>query len=107
MNPRANARRPHSTAVLVVLTISLLSLPSCLAHEHTVGLGPNDLGSESARQFYSLGGLMRWNEVDTQRMTKELRSYRITTYYSWVDLLLAPILFPLLGTTSRTVVVER
>ena len=75
-------------------------------HEHTVGLGPTGVGEESARQLYLLFGLMRLNEVDSQRMAGELTSYRVTSEWSFVDILLSPFLL-LLTVTSRTVTVEK
>lgn len=95
------------TRLLAVLTCALLSgLGGCIVHEHTVGLGPNGLGEESARQFYWMFGLFRLNEVDTERMTDDFGSYRIRTERSFSDLLLTPLLLPLTITT-RTVTVTR
>ncbi|MFO1054165.1 MAG: hypothetical protein U1F36_18260 [Planctomycetota bacterium] len=100
------SRRGRAALLAVVLGLTGIA-GGCSWHQHTVGLGPNGIGEESARQFYWGFGLVRWNEVDTQRMTHDLRSYRITTYYGFWDILLAPVLLPIFGSTSRTVVVER
>jgi hypothetical protein len=77
----------------------------CTIHRHTVGIGPNGVGEESARQFYVLFGLLRLNEVDSQRMSHEATSYLVVTKFSLVDALLSPLLF--LTVTSRTVTVYR
>lgn len=107
MPPRPFRNPLRCAALAISLGLAAMSMSSCVWHQHTVGLGPNAIGTESARQFYILFGLLRLNEVDSQRMTHDLRSYRVTTSFSLVDFLLTPILLPLLGTTSRTVVVER
>ena len=103
-------RRSRRTAGRLLLPTLLcgvaLNLASCSIHTHTVGLGPSGIGSESARQLYILFGLMRLNEVDSQRMAEDLTSYRIVTEWSFVDILLAPLLLPF-TVTSRTVTVER
>jgi len=75
-------------------------------HEHRLGLGPTGSGSESARQFYFLFGLVRTNEVDEQRMASGLTSYSVATEYGILDILLQPFLLPL-TMTSRTVTVNR
>jgi Bor protein len=81
-------------------------LPSCMYHEHRFGVGPSGTGSESARQIYLFFGLVRFNEVDEQRMAGGLQGYSVETEYSFVDLLLAPFLLPL-TMTSRTVTVNK
>lgn len=57
------------------------------------------------RQYYLLFGLVRVNEVNVQRLASELTSYEVDTEYSFVDLLLSPLLLPLTA-TSRTVTVR-
>ena len=74
-------------------------------HRHTIGTGPTGLGEQSARQYYVLFGLIRFNEVDPQRLADNLTSYEIESGYSFVDILLAPLLLPL-TVTSRTVTVR-
>jgi hypothetical protein len=87
--------------------VLLLALSAgCASHVHRVGLGPTGIGSESARQYYFLFGLVRLNNVDVQRMASDLTSYTITTEYGFFDLLLAP-LFAVLTVTSRTVTVDK
>ena len=104
MFPSHRARR-H---VLSILSVLVLVLPAagCASHVHRIGLGPTGIGSESARQYYFLFGLVRLNNVDVQRMASDLTSYSITTEYGFVDLLLAP-LFGVLTITSRTVTVDK
>ena len=51
-------------------------------------------------------GLLRWNDADVSQVTSDLTSYEIRTEYSFTDILLAPLLFPL-TVTSRTVSVVR
>ena len=86
------------------MVLAVLSTPGCLSHHHLVGLGPTGLGQESSRQFYMLFGLVRMNEVDPQRMAGDLTSYTVDSEFSFLDLLLAPILLPF-SFTSRTVTV--
>ena len=94
-----------STRRLCALALAGALLAGCMSHEHTVGLGPTGLGETSERQFYLLFGLVRFNEVDPQRMASDLTSYSIRSQYSFVDFLLAPLLLPLTVTT-RTVTVK-
>jgi ABC-type lipopolysaccharide export system ATPase subunit len=94
-------RRRRSLAVAFCCALSA----SCVAHAHVVGLGPTGIGETSVRQYYVLFGLVQFNEVNVQRMASDLTSYTIETEFSFVDLLLAPLLLPL-TVTSRTVTVK-
>ncbi|MBI5852585.1 MAG: hypothetical protein HZB39_16350 [Planctomycetes bacterium] len=105
MPSRRSSRIARGAFAALVLALSP-GLSSCVWHEHTVGLGPSGIGQESGRQFYLFFGLLRLNEVDSQRMTHDLRGYRITTEFAFIDLILAPLFLPLTVTT-RTVTVER
>ncbi len=93
---------PHA---LPAALVAALLATGCVSHHHSVGLGATGTGVQSARQFYVLFGLARVNEVDPQRLAGALTSYSIETSFSFVDLLLAPLLLPLTA-TSRTVVVR-
>ncbi len=104
MADRSSVTKRFALACLLLFAAS--GLGSCSWHQHTFGLGPNGIGVESSRQFYVFFGLLRLNEVDSQRMTHDLRSYRVTTEYSFTDVLLTPFLL-LFTVTSRTVTVER
>jgi hypothetical protein len=86
--------------------LALLLAAGCVAHRHRIGGGPTDLGETSARQFYVLFGLVRWNDVDVRRLNQDLVSYEVETRFGWTDALLAPLLLPFTA-TSRTVVVRR
>lgn len=57
------------------------------------------------RQFYMFFGFLRLNQVEPQRYTANLSSYDIVTEFSFIDLVLSPLLLPL-TVTSRTVVVS-
>ncbi len=91
---------------LVALALLACSGTSCMSHRNTVGLGPTGLGESTARQYYVMFGLLRFNEVDPKRMADSLTSYEVETSYSFVDILLMPILLPLTA-TSRTVTVRK
>jgi hypothetical protein len=78
----------------------------CAAHHHRVGTGQNGVGQSSMRQYYLFFGLLRLNEVDTQRLSGNLTSYEIVTERSFSDFLVMPLLLPL-TVTSRTVTVYR
>lgn len=91
--------------ILVWLTLCAC-LPSCVYHHHRVGVGPSGIQTVSARQWYWMFGLLRLNEVDTQRYAHDSVSYDIRTQFSFTDLLYTIVLGPL-TVTSRTVVVER
>lgn len=91
-------------AALAVLFTALLA-SGCVSHQHIVGLGPTGSEERTERQYFILFGLIRANEVDTQRLADGLNSYQIETWYSFTDLLWAPILL-VLTMTSRTVAVR-
>jgi len=78
---------------------------ACVGHQHTVGLGPTGTGVAQQRQYYALFGFWQINEVDSQRLAADLTSYSIDTQFSFVDLLLQPLLLPF-TMTSRTVTVR-
>ncbi|MGE3173331.1 MAG: hypothetical protein AB7O97_11955 [Planctomycetota bacterium] len=99
MVPPAKRRLRLSAAALCLLSVG------CVSHQHVIGLGPTGLGETSTRQFYMLFGLVRFNEVNVQRMASDLTSYTIESEFSFVDLLLAPLLLPF-TVTSRTVTVK-
>ncbi len=90
---------------LLLLALACL-FAGCQTHVHTIGAGPTGLGSESARQFYIFFGLFQIGEADSQRLAHDASGYEIVTSYSFVDILLQPILLPL-TITSRTMTVNR
>ncbi len=91
--------RAGALAVLAVLGTG------CVAHRHTVGLGPTGIAEQADRQYYVFFGLVPWNEVNVQRMASDLTSYSIESEYSFVDFLMTPFLLPF-TVTSRTVTVR-
>ncbi len=101
-------RYPRRYLAGLLLIVCFCGLGSCGVHTHVhrVGLGPTGIGNDSMRQYYIFFGLLRLNDVDSQRMTQDLTSYEITTEYSFTDLLLSPLLLPW-TVTSRTVTVSR
>ena len=76
-----------------------------MSHTHVVGLGAAGAEVKVERQYYFLFGFIPFNEVDAQRMAGNLTSYSVETSYGFFDILLAPLLLPILS-TSRTVVVR-
>lgn len=78
---------------------------ACVGHQHTVGLGPTGTGVAQQRQYYALFGFWKINEVDSQRLAADLTSYSVESQFSFVDLLLQPLLLPF-TMTSRTVTVR-
>lgn len=93
--------------LLLACLLALLFAPTaCQVHTHRVGGGATGLGQESERQFYLFFGLVRINDVNVQRYTADLTSYEIRSEFSWLDLLLAPLLLPFTVTT-RTVTVSK
>jgi hypothetical protein len=92
-------------AAAIALTM-FVSFAGCSYHRHRIGGGPTGRGEDSARQYYIFFGLLRLNEVDTQRLAHDAAGYEILTERSFVDLLLTPLLLPL-SITTRTVTVNR
>ena len=90
---------------LAALLLLLPMATACVSHRHAIGLGATGTGETTARQYYILFGLVQANEVDAQRLAEGLTSYEIETEFSFVDLLLSPLLLPLTITT-RTVTVR-
>ena len=99
--------RPIAVCRLSVAAVLAAACTSsgCAFHVHTVGLGAAGSEEHVLRQYYWVFGLIRFNEVDAQRMAGDLTSYTIETKYGFVDFLLTPFLLPLLA-TSRTVTVR-
>ena len=93
-------------AKAVSLACLMLLCGSCQMHSHRVGAGPSGSGSDQMRQYWIFFGLVEINEADSQRMTQDLPNYEIVTEFSFVDMLLCPILLPL-TVTSRTIHVNR
>lgn len=58
------------------------------------------------RQLYIFFGLVRISESDSQRLAHDATGYEIVTEYSFVDMVLQPLLLPL-TMTSRTITVNR
>jgi hypothetical protein len=81
------------------------ALSGCVSHVHTVGLGDTGTAVRAERQYYWLFGWIDVNGVDSARMAGDLTSYSVETEFGFVDLLLTPLLLPLLA-TSRTVTVR-
>ena len=102
--PQRRSRISILRAGLLVTALAL-SANGCTIHHHRVGVGPNGVGSESMRQYYLFFGLIQLNEVDSQRMTRDLSGYEVVTEFSFTDFLLSPLL--LLTITTRTVTVNR
>ncbi|MEM7199889.1 MAG: hypothetical protein AAF628_06465 [Planctomycetota bacterium] len=99
-------KRPHPRAVwLSSCLAALMPLSGCHVHEHRVGGGAVGAGEHRMRQFYMFFGFLRLNQVEPQRYTANLSSYDIVTEFSFIDLVLSPLLLPL-TVTSRTVVVS-
>ena len=90
---------------MVLAAASVAGTAGCVTHTHNVGLGATGSEVRVERQFYWLFGFVQFNEVDARRMAGNLTSYSVETSYGLTDLLLAPLLLPLLS-TSRTVVVR-
>lgn len=88
-----------------LLAATALLGSACVSHQHTVGLGPTGTGMTQQRQYYALFGLWQINEVDSQRLAADLTSYSVDSRFSFVDLLLQPLLLPF-TLTSRTVTVR-
>lgn len=105
MQPNRRPKSPRSLAFACLLAL-LLAPSACQIHTHRVGGGPTGIGQESERQFYLFFGLLRVNDVNVQRYAADLTSYEIRSEFSWVDLLLAPLLLPFTVTT-RTVTVSK
>jgi Bor protein len=78
---------------------------SCVAHEHVVGLGPTGTSQTTVRQYYVFFGLVRLNEINAQNIANNLTSYTVESEFSFMDLLLFPVMLPL-TVTSRTVTVK-
>lgn len=95
---------PFLARILALSCVALLSC-GCVWHRHEVGLGATGTAQVSERQFYILFGMIEVNEVDCRRLAPDLTSYTIETEFSFVDLLLAPLLLPV-TMTSRTVTVK-
>lgn len=85
----------------------LLMLASCHTLQHTVGGGPTGSETVSRRQYYIFFGAFRVGEnIDSARIAGDATSYRVTTQWSFADILINLFTAPL-TVTSRTVTVEK
>ncbi len=92
---------------LVPLCLALLLLPGCFSMHHTVGAGP--IMQEEARdtQWWWLFGLMRMGEEpDSQMLAEGSGDYKITTEFTFNDVLISAIP-SILGFYRQSIVVER
>jgi hypothetical protein len=100
-----DSKHRRSLSLLALVLAMVLTTPACAVHRHRVGAGPGGHGETSLRQYYWMWGLLPINEADSQRLAGAQSGYEIVTKYSFVDILLAPVLFPFTVTT-RTVLVK-
>ena len=89
--------------VLVVFAMSILV--GCVTHEHIVGTGAATGYTESAKQWYLIGGLIPLNNVDTKAMSGDSQNYKIITQTSIIDALISGVTSGLI--VARTVKVVK
>ena len=80
-----------ATAISVLLILALTMLVGCMTHEHIVGTGAATGYTESAKQWYLIGGLIPLNNVDTKAMSGDSENYKIITQTTLIDAILSGI----------------
>ena len=75
----------------LMAVMAYLWIIGCSTHVHTIGDGPQDNESVSAKQWYVLYGLIPLNTVDTVEMSDGASDYEIKTTTSFVDGLIGGI----------------
>lgn len=98
------SRPPIRSLLTLLLAASLLT--GCFVHQHRVGNGAAGIDEVHTREYYLFFGLMRINEVDTQRYAQDAVSYDVTTKFGFTDILITALLGPL-SVTSRSITIER
>lgn len=91
----------RATAIGILAVLAMTMLAGCLTNEHTVGTGAATGYTESAKQWYLLGGLLPLNKVDTKAMSGAAENYKIVTQTTLIDAIIGGLTFGLL--VPRTV----
>jgi len=91
----------RATAIGVLAVLALVMLVGCMTHEHIVGTGAATGYTESAKQWYLLGGLIPLNNVDTKAMSGDAQNYKIVTQTTIIDAIIGTLTLELL--VPRTV----
>lgn len=80
-----------ATAISVLLVLALTMLVGCMTHEHIVGTGAATGYTESAKQWYLIGGLLPLNNVDTKAMSGAAQNYKIITQTTIIDAVISSL----------------
>ena len=89
---------------LMLITCSFM-LTSCYVHTYTVGSGPQTGIKERAKQHNFIFGLASGKTPDHKAMANGAKDYRVTSKHTFVDGLIANLLYGLY--TPTTIIVER
>jgi hypothetical protein len=88
MTRHESSRRMIAAAAV----LAILILPGCFSMQHTVGAGPPPGNiPQVAKQWYALYGLVPLGHVDGGQMAGGARDFRITTEFTFTDVLLSSI----------------
>lgn len=79
------------TAITILAVLAMTMLVGCMTHEHIVGTGAATGYTESAKQWYLLGGLLPLNNVDTKAMSGDAQNYKIITQTTIIDAAIASL----------------
>lgn len=90
-----------ATAIGILAVLAMTMLVGCMTHEHIVGTGAATGYTESAKQWYLIGGLMALNNVDTKAMSGAAQNYKIITQTTIIDAVIGSLTLGLL--VPRTV----
>jgi len=90
-----------ATAIGILVVLAMVMLVGCMTHEHIVGTGAATGYTESAKQWYLIGGLLALNSVDTKAMSGAAQNYKIITQTTIIDAMIGGVTFGLL--VPRTV----
>jgi hypothetical protein len=90
-----------ATMVTVLAVFAMSLLVGCMTHEHIVGTGAATGYTESAKQWYLIGGLIPLNDVDTKAMSGDSQNYKIVTQTTIIDALITGVTSGLIA--ARTV----
>lgn len=99
------ARTMRNVVLIGLVAAFAFVMVGCMTHEHVVGTGAATGYTESAKQFYIIGGLVPLNNVDTKAMSGGAENYKIVTKTSVIDALISSVTVGLLQ--ARTVQVVK
>ena len=81
--------------LFVALLIIVFTLSSCFTMQHVAGTGSSKSIVEKQKQWFALWGLVPLNRVNPKDMAEKSNNYIVKTEFSFGDILLGILTFPI------------